>query len=463
MAFNGAGNSLLATGRSRNSDIIDGVEHSVVRLHWFDPQPDDTPVDWRAVAPIFATLFLNVYFWLVVADRVPMTCPLPVFALLIAATVLGIAGIFFFGPAFRAHSAKRPVLEIIDECFGAIPAMIVRAGCALYLMVFIARQTAVVFRFLAFNLNRFLSLIETVLVVIGLLIFLSATGLQCLHIRVKQAAFIDKLAIAMLLAACIRVRDSSWAIWHGLPVFGERSNDLSHVWHALLSLVGYAAPLAFLAANFGFRMIRRREVARTALLGISLPLFAIVIAINAIDVAANASEYYRPSLTPNVFVAIWGGDKPSALPGYMTLAAMTIFGAVRFGLNALSECTRARTPGRRWIAAGLLIIPLAGLSVWQNIDLNARLLQFSTACIFGAAAVLTADALMKSPLLIPVASIRWPAAIALLAGIATTLCWRKPVVWWGGDWWEPSLLPVYGVAFGIYVILRLFERPTNLT
>jgi hypothetical protein len=98
------------------------------RLRWFDPETDApaTPVDWRWAALITATLFLNFEF----CERHGLDLVdfgnLPVDAAVLAAGSVLLTALFFLGPAMAAHASNRPLLGLMENSFGSIPALLLR-------------------------------------------------------------------------------------------------------------------------------------------------------------------------------------------------------------------------------------------------------------------------------------------------------------------------------------------------
>ena len=271
--------------------------------------------------------------------------------------------------------------------------------------------------------------------------FLFITGLQSLRARAKLALFTNKLCIALLLAALVRVHDGWPAILKGLWVPAVHS-PVSDMWHDLSLLGFYVAPLAFLAANFGHRSQSRNQVAVTALMGIALPLFGTLSFACIIGVATYHSRFYTPSLPPNVNMALWGGVAPSAEPGPMMLAMITMFGAVRFGVRALADCISVRA----------LLAPLIGVIVWASLSSNEpnfqAALEASARCLAVAGAVLTADFVTRKWRSERARRFDWVGMAALIGGLTVPLYLSPWMVEAAADpWWHPWLLPSYAVGF----------------
>jgi hypothetical protein len=307
----------------------------VLRIRWFDPEPDGqaTPLVWPDTALITATLFLNfpfwyergLYFWM------PGT-------LLENAVVLGvllIAVLFFAGPAFASYTSRRPLLAVTERSLGTVPVLAFRVCCICFLVVWIADL-------ISWPASRFVTSFSAVRCPVfksgaiagALVIFIFVTGLQSFRTRANLALFSNKLGFALLVAAVIRVQDGLPAALKGFPrLNGDAAASISG--HGLSLLALYVGPLVFLAADFGYRLQARKQVALTAAMGVVLPLFGTLLLVGLIGVATAASPYYQPSLEPTVAMALWSNVASSALPGRMMMAAITIFGASRFGTGAL--------------------------------------------------------------------------------------------------------------------------------
>jgi hypothetical protein len=116
----------------------------VLRLRWFDAEPDDlsTPIDWRLSALTLATLFLNFSFWMHHGADLWMSCPLPLYAVCVGAVALLLTALFFVGPALASYTAKRPLLGVIENSLGSIPAYGLRFCCVVFLTLWIAKSVS---------------------------------------------------------------------------------------------------------------------------------------------------------------------------------------------------------------------------------------------------------------------------------------------------------------------------------
>ena len=345
----------------------------VRKLRWPDAVADDptTPIDWRVAALILATLFLNFPFWLRCGPALWVPGPMIRSAGLLLAEALLITVFFFLGPALATQATRRPLKRIAEDSLGSIPALGLRLCCVWFLVCWMATVIELpVGWMLPRILRRDVSSIESGLVAGGILVLSFVTGLQTLPVRAKLALFTNKLGIAILLAALIRVRDGWPAIWQGFR--GSYAGSLiSLEWNGLAMLSFYVAPLAFLAADFGYRCRGRKQVDNLAVLGLALPLFGTLLMIAIIDVATASSEAYQPSVEPNVAMALWTHIAGSALPGRIMLTSVTVFGALRFGAKALAESALPKKVGKgvRWAVLTAFIPAIAWVSIqgWEKV------------------------------------------------------------------------------------------------
>ena len=195
-----------------------------LRLRWSDPEPNDptVPVDWRYAALIIATLFLNFSFCMNYGLVLSSFGSLPVVAVVLGAGALLLMALFFIGPAMAAQAAQRRVFGLIEDSFGSIPALVLRVCAVVFLALWIAGLVAVPMLWaLARVPERETSLFKTILIAIGILVFLFSTGLQNIRTSARLALFTNKLCISILIAAFIRVHDGWAAIPAGFPTAGQ--------------------------------------------------------------------------------------------------------------------------------------------------------------------------------------------------------------------------------------------------
>jgi hypothetical protein len=282
---------------------------------------------------VTATLFLNWSFSFQ-AGGLWLFCPLPLYALLLSVFALLLTGLFFIGPALATRAAGRSLFLVIEDSLGAIPAWGLRLCCVSFLVLWMATLIALPTTLLSNDLERRPSSAELGIVAAAMLMFLFFTGLQNFKTRARLAAFTNKLGLAILIAALIRVHEG-WPALLGPFRADEDRGQLWYIWEEFSMLAFYVAPLALLAADLGHRSQGRRQVAILGLMGVALPLFVVLFLVGVIGTATYASGYYQPSLEPTVAMALWSKAARSALPGRVLVAAVTAFGAVRFGGRSL--------------------------------------------------------------------------------------------------------------------------------
>jgi hypothetical protein len=421
----------------------------VLRLRWFDPEPDgpSTPIDWRVAAMIIATLFLNFAFWMVDGGDLWMSRPLPLYVVQVGVVAFLVTALFFLGPALATQTAKRPLFGVIENSLGIIPTLGIRICGLLFLLIWMAKllfwPSWVLMRFIE---GREVSFGESGAVTAALLVFVILTSLHGPQTTAKLAYFSNGLGLAILAAALIRVH-RGWP--EALKGFHPSSvhSDSFELWQDFSRLAFSVAPLALLAANFGYRSRDRKAVAMTALAGMAVPLAGMLLLIGIIGVATIHSGLYRPSVTPNVAMALWSYAATSALPARMAVAAITIFGAMRFGIRALVDSMPRPFLRNRWsLVAAACIVGTFWYSLRQDSPILDKPFQFLGNCLAVTTAVLTADFLTRSWRIDYVRNFDPFGVLALAAGVAT---FYLPT-WIVGEG-AASLLPSYGVAFVICV------------
>jgi hypothetical protein len=425
----------------------------VLRLIWFDRDAGDQamPIPWIYAAVVTATMFLNFPFWI---DRGSILWIPGSFlrnAALAAAAAALMAALAFAGPALICQAAKRPLFDVIESSLGSIPTTGIRLCCAALLTAWIADLVSFpASRFVTFMLRREVPSADSAAIGAALVAYLFATSLQSYRLNAKLAFLFDKLGIAILLAALIRARRGLPDAFNGFPNNTAYSVPLD-AWHGLSELMLYAGPLIFLASVFGHRMRTRRDAARMAAMGVALPLFGTVLLVRVISFATYGAGFYRPSLVPNVAMALWSGAAGSAMAPRMMLTSITIFGAVRFGAKVLAEAVGSR----------VVIAALGAMAVWWSVrpfDLAPAVFEVAAKCLVVVAAVLTAE-FASGQRRDRARRVDWIGFGALVVGLAVGFGWRWPIDdSINANWWHPWLLPSYAVAFLTCLAGRLCSR-----
>jgi hypothetical protein len=406
------------------------------------------PIAWTHAAAITATVFLNFPFWLERGDVLWIPGSLLRNAAFAAAATLLLV-LAFAGPALLCQATKRPFFAAVEDSVGSVPVVAIRLCCAIFVTAWIADLVSYPSaRFIPLILRREVSKTESGAIAVTLVAYLFVTGLQSDRINAKLAVFVDKLGVAVLLAALIRVR-------HGLPAVLEAvPNDTVYSaaaisWQDLSSLVLFTGPLILLTAVFGHRLKSSRDAAAATAMGLAIPLFGTVLLISVICRAVPAAGYHRPSLSPNVAMALWS-QAGSALAPRMMLTCVTIFGAVRFGVIVLKEIVRSR----------ILLPAFGAIAAGCSLDFlypAPAMFEVSAKCLVVVAAVITADVVLGGR---PdrARRVNWVGTVALAAGLTIGLGWR-PLIDDSLDpnWWHPWVLPSYVVAFVVCLAGRLLE------
>jgi hypothetical protein len=431
-----------------------------LRITWRDSQPEDqsTPLAWTSVAMITATLFLNFSLWMEYADSLRMPGPFPLFgAVLIAASLL-LTALFFLGPALASHRARRPLFDVIESSLGSIPGWGVRLVVAWFLLNWVAFLVAVpASQWVTFILRREVSRMESGVIAAGILVFILLTGLQSFRSNAKLAFFTNKLAIAILIAALIRVRPGLPAAFAGYRRYvGDYSTE-QYIRQGLSQLAFYLAPLLFLAAGFGFRLPGRKQLAKVAINGIAMPLGGVLLVVGLIDLATYTSGYYQPSVKSNVAIALWGKAALSTLPPRIMLVSITMFGAARFALRMLRDALWKPPVGR--VAVRLLLGLIGVAIVWSAVYSSDWDLFDNSTRLFGPmAAVLSADYMMGERKSAQPRRFDWIGFGALTAGMVASFAIQPAFDAFSHAWWQPAALPSYGAAFLTCLFGRVLQR-----
>lgn len=431
------------------------------RIRWFEPDNDDPsrPVAWPAAALLTATLFLNLTF-AVQSGGLWLFCPIPLYALLLGVFALLLTSLFFVGPALATQAAKRPLFLVVEDSLGSLPASGLRLCCVLFLVLWMATLVFVPMTFLLNNLERKISSTALGITSAAILMFLFVTAQQNLKTRARLTAFTNKLGLAILVAALIRVH-GGWPALLG-PFRGDEDRGwFWHVWAEFSMLAFYVAPLALFAADLGSRSHGRRQVMTLGLTGLVLPLFVVLFLVGLIGAATHASPYYQPSLEPTVAMALWSKAAQSVLPGRILIAAVTVFGALRFGGSSLVKAAPIRTAGHagRWI----LLACSAAATAWCSLHVFAPAffpaLDWSARCLAVTGAVITVDFLTGKHRTEPARRVDWVGLGALVAGLATPLYVpHGPVELTRFPWWYPWVLSSFVVAFLVCLAGRVAQK-----
>jgi hypothetical protein len=414
-------------------------------------------VEWPAPALILATLFLNVPFWMMDGDEFWIFSRPPVAVAVLSVAALLCAALFFVGPTVAARTASS-FPSMLAERLGSIPGFFIQIACVTYLVIWISRLLALVCRWLQPPYYPAQPAIQPRLLAGAILLLVYVTGCQSVSVNAALAKFTIRLALAILIAALIRVRSGWPAIPTGFDPFSQRSLA-EDTWRGFSNLSFYVAPLALLASAFGTRLANRKQVATTALFGIVVPLAGSLTIVTALNVATHASRFYRPSLNPNIVMALVSGVSRTGERAILLIFAITVLGVLRFSVARLKEAAAVRwvPPRFAWIPFGCLISAIVWSSVHADWEVMVPAAERSTEILAAVAAILTVDAVMRRQSHQPQA-FDWPATLSLLCGIGIPAFGR---FWWSSEdsWGHPWLLPTYGITFMVHLVARF---PRNL-
>jgi hypothetical protein len=302
--------------------------------------------------------------------------------------------------------------------------------------------------------------LRSVTLALAVLLFLVSTATQTLRIRAKLAFFTIKFGMAILIAAMFRVRMD---LVPALRAFAHSTIAIAP-WRVLSFVFFWAAPLAFLASNLGWKSNTRKNAALVGLFGIALPLAGVIFVVGWIAQSAAGGGGI------GIDKALFSGDAYRYIRPKLMIFAITMFGAIRFGITTLMDAVAISAKHRiaqRATAGGALCV-IAALSA-KPPDLSAWF-DVSTGFLVSAAAVVTASFVLRKWRTRGIRRVDWVGVAALLAGWAIPLLVQplpsslylltghvfEP---WGGDaqWWHPWLFPCYAVSFCACIFGRTAE------
>jgi hypothetical protein len=411
-------------------------------LHWFE------------VSVIIATLFFNIRFWEWYGGRTGTFCPILPYSFAVTAGAALTAILFFLAPAAITQATSLSLHRALENALGSVPALGLRLGAIVFLVLWMAGMIAVPVSSVLRSVLRQEGSDSTPWVIAAVVApFVFITGLQSAQTTAKLAMFSNKLGLAVLLAAMLRVRE-------GLPeamnVLWRGYDQLPHCGIGFSVLMFYAAPLSLLAANLGRLLDGRRQVAMTAAMGIAAPLIVVLVMIGVTNAATVYSGFYRPSLSPSISMALFSHAAESALPGPMLIVTITMFGVLRFGVRSLAETVDPAGIGVPWIRLLGPALAVAWLATHEEMLYQRTTLDVTAACLICASAVLSADWITGAWRTRPKRRMDCAGMVALLAGLASIPLWQAMT---GAEWrWRSWLLPSYGAAFLVCLLGRYVQR-----
>jgi hypothetical protein len=377
-------------------------------------------------------------------------------------------GLLFVGPALAAQRLKTTVFAIAELSLGRIPALLFRLGCTVYLAL------------LSFPI---LSTITELTIApppmgysqwswahagvgVSLSLVLAGTSVVSLRTNARLALFTNKLALATMIAALIRVRGNLPESWAAFTSTASLAVNPTHALDKMGYLLLYSAPLVFLAAVFAHRSQSPRCAVQIGIWGAAVPFVAAVFLSGFVDRAAHLMYRNFGNINP-YWAALLGGDARAYYPAKKALILITLFGVVRFAAWAIAEALPLPRE-KKWARRAILGCVATGIGVaCGSLTLDLIAAKGAAACVVVAgAAVLSADYLTGRWRRPGAKTVDWVGLSAWLAG-AGILHYRAwtfvftgiylgpdQEVWWH-SWW---ILPTYGISFVVCMAGRLIER-----
>ncbi|MFN7918587.1 MAG: hypothetical protein U0Q16_00730 [Bryobacteraceae bacterium] len=228
-------------------------------------------------------------------------------------------------------------------------------------------------------------------VLVTVAVFLSGLGSLATH--AKQARFTIKLTAALAIAAVVR-SDDYWP--EGLAAVA--ANVRRYSLGGIERLLAEALPLAVLAASRIRCGVSRRDVWLSGLCGATIPLIVAILLIEFLQPAP------QPKWTVAIDGALWGSDARAFIPAKQLLAAITLFGCIRFASATMVDAGRDLRVKPVYLALILAVAMAIPVGAY-----NVRYWAAKGLCT--AAAVITADQWLSR-------SSRWKAWIAWACGLA---------------------------------------------
>lgn len=418
------------------------------RLRWSDPEDEEgKPLDWRLPALVTATLVLNFWFLGQRAAAAAYWGSPARSALIGSALVLVTLGVFYLLPALFAYSRAQTILEVADRSLGFLTGRLLRAVCILHLIA-AASGAPGAFTFVLEEVvvgrNSRSVLVTAVGVAATALLFLSAFGGW--RASASQALFTNKLSLALMAAALIRIRGGwaeGWCQW-------IESGGYQPISHSILYagvVLAYLAPLAFLAALFAHRTGSKRAVALLGSCGLGLPLALVLAGSGFATFAMREAHLGSPKLA-NLAEALWAGDPRAYYSAKQLFVAVTYFGVVRFAALATAEILRVnpcRKSLQTLLAAGMAA---AAAIAWKLQPAGTMdTLELTAPPLVAAVGVLSADFVMRRAPSQPPGAFDGTGIAALVAGSG----W----VYQYSSWEHPWVPPAYAIALGTCLAGRL--------
>ena len=435
----------------------------VIRIRWSEPSPEDPayPLGWWLPSIMLATLFLNFQFWFIFERDLPLSGPPFAYFGVLGGIALLLVSLFYLGPALAAQSSKASLYGLAEFSFGSVLAVGFRLCCGFYLVLWLTFSVQTVALLLyQWPYRRDPTKVESGLLAAAITFFLFATAMESLRTNAKLAMFTNKLSVAILMAAFIRVQAGWPAAWEALSHSTGFMQAMD--WRRVPFLFFYFAPLALLASDFGRRSRTRKDAGLIGLGGLALSFAVSIFAAGFIGQASHVLHGNIGNGSP-VAAALFSRTSFRYSPPRMMVTAITMFGSARFGIRALANSVpfEGRTIRRGVLALLACCIVILAVATPESMHSVVEIL---TRCLVVAAAVFTADFIAGTWRAERPPKVDWIGVVAFSLGLVTSFG-----LWYlvGLDLFTPSLaepefypwvLPSYAGSFMTCLLLRITSR-----
>jgi cytosine/uracil/thiamine/allantoin permease len=360
--------------------------------------------------------------------------------------------LFYLGPALAMQSSKLSLYGLAESSLGTILAAGFRLCCVFYLVLWLTFSVeTIVLLVYQWPYRRDPTRLGSGLLAAAITLLLFGTALHGLRTSANLARFTNKLSIAILIAALIRVRAGWPSAWEALsrpPGFMQAID-----WRQVPFLFFYFAPLALLASDFGQHSRTRKEAALIGVVGLALSFAVSLFVAGFIGQAAHVGHGNIGNGSP-VATALFSGTSFRYSPPRMMVTAITMLGSARFGIRALANSIPFESQTLRRGVLALIACCIVLLAVATPESMHSAL-EMVTRCLIAAAAVFSADFIAGTWRAEGQQKVDWIGVTALTAGVVAPFLEMPPLV---ESWWYPWLPLSYAVSFISCLILRTIRR-----
>jgi cytosine/uracil/thiamine/allantoin permease len=360
--------------------------------------------------------------------------------------------LFYLGPALAMQSSKLSLYGLAESSLGTILAAGFRLCCVFYLVLWLTFSVeTIVLLVYQWPYRRDPTRLGSGLLAAAITLLLFGTALHGLRTSANLARFTNKLSIAILIAALIRVRAGWPSAWEALsrpPGFMQAID-----WRQVPFLFFYFAPLALLASDFGQRSRTRKEAALIGVVGLALSFAVSLFVAGFIGQAAHVGHGNIGNGSP-VATALFSGTSFRYSPPRMMVTAITMLGSARFEIRAFANSIPFESQTLRRAVLALLACCIVLLAVATPESMHSAL-EMVTRCLIAAAAVFSADFIAGTWRAERQQKVDWIGVTALTAGVVAPLPEMPSLI---ESWWYPWLQLSYAISFISCLILRTIRR-----